>query len=140
MFFKKKKEELSDQFTEFRVRESPRLGTPNFELDAGVTIEGFDGEGQLGNISVSGCSLKSVTYINITPNEIYTLKIIPGREDKMMPFSARMKLNWTKCSEAVFQAGFSLLEGESNTMLVNYTEVLRHRGIIPDYGNMSKKP
>ena len=140
MFFKKKKEELSDQLITFREREAPRLGAPNFKLDTGITIDGFDGEGQMGNVSISGCSLSSVTYINITPNEIYNVKIIPGKEDKMMPFTLKMKLNWTKCSETVFIAGFSLAEGENNAMLESYVRLLRSRGIIPDYGNMSHKP
>ena len=138
MFFKKKKDELGDQLAEFREREAPRWGAPNYELDAGITIDGFDGEGQLGNISVSGCSLKSVTYINITPDEVYNIRIIPGKEEKMTPFSLKMKLNWTKCSEAVFLAGFSLMEGQNNAMLESYVEVLKLRGLIPDYGNMSR--
>ena len=139
MFFKKNKEELSDQLVTFRERESPRWGTPNFDLNAGLTIDGFEGEGQLGNVSVSGCSMKSVTYINITPNEVYSVKIIPGKDDNMMPFSLKMKLNWTKCSETVFQAGFSLDEGQVNVQLESYVGILRSRGILPDYGNMNRK-
>jgi len=139
MFFKKKNEELSDQLAVFQKREAPRWGAPQYELDAGISIEGFDGEGQLGNVSISGCSMKSVTYVNIVPNEIYHVKIIPGKEDKMRPFSLKLKLSWTKSSETVFLAGFSLEDGDSNAELESYVRILSARGILPDYGNMATK-
>jgi len=139
MFFKKKKEELTDQLATYQTREAPRWGSPLRELDAGITINGYEGEGQLGNISVSGCSLKSVTYINIKPDEIYQVKIIPGGADKMAPFNLKLKLSWTKSSENVFLAGFSLAGTEGSSHLNQYIELLRSRGIEPDYGNMGAK-
>ena len=139
MFFKKNKEELSDQLaTTYQQRGSPRWGKPKFNLDAGVKIAGFDGEGQLGNVSVTGCSMMSVTYVNITPNEIYNVTIIPGKEDKLKPFNLKLRLNWTKSSETVFYAGFSLEGGEGNINLKQYVDILRLRGIEPDYGNMKR--
>jgi len=136
MFLKKKKEALSDQLATYQVRKSPRLGAPKFDVDCGVTITGFEGEGQLGNISVSGCSIKSVTYLNIIPDKIYQIRIIPGKEDNIKPFDLKMKLSWTKSSELVFQAGFALDSGESGVNIKRYVEQLRSRGIEPDYGNM----
>ncbi|MCL2185942.1 MAG: PilZ domain-containing protein [Treponema sp.] len=136
MLFKKKKEELSDQLTVYQERKAPRWGTPQFNLKAGITIDGFEGEGQLGNISISGCSIKSVTYVNIIPDKIYNVKIIPEQSDNMSSFSIKMKLSWTKSNEELFLAGFSLDEGESSYQLKQYVEILRARGIEPDYGNM----
>ena len=136
MFFKKKNEELSDQLAAYQQRKSPRHGTPQFDLDAGVCITGLDGEAQLGNISVSGCSIQSVTYANITPNDVYQVKIIPGREDNMKPFDLKLKLSWTKSSETVFIAGFELEDIKDSPKLKNYVDVLHSRGIEPDYGNM----
>jgi len=136
MFFKKKKEELTDQLASFQERKSPRLGTPKYDIDCGITIAGFEGEGQIGNVSVTGCSLKSVTFINIVPNKVYQAKIIPGKNDKMEPFDLKLKLNWTKSSEAVFQAGFSLEGGDGSFQLKRYIDQLRSRGIELDYGNM----
>ena len=139
MFFKKKKEELSDQLATYQERGTPRWGASQIGLSAGVTIDGFDGEGQLGNISASGCCMKSVTYINIKPDEVYKVKILPGKEDKMEPFVLKMKLSWTKSSEAVFLAGFSLESDENSNQLKRYVDVLRARGLEPDYGNMGSK-
>jgi len=139
MFFKKKgKEELSDQFTTFQERQDPRWGSPQYDIDAAVVIQGFEGEGQLGNISVSGCSMKSVTYVAIIPDKVYQVKIIPGKEDKLQPFNLKLKLSWTKSSEAVFLAGFSLEKGESNSQLIQYAQILQSRGIMPDFGNMKR--
>ena len=137
MFFKKKKEELSDQTAIYHERGAPRWGAPYNDLDAGITIDGFEGEGQIGNVSISGCSMKSVTYINITPNEVYKATIIPGKDDNMSPFSLKLKLTWTKSSETLFLAGFSLEGNDGSSQLKGYVELLRSRGISPDYGNMS---
>ena len=136
-FFKKKKEELSDQLAVYLERGDPRWGAPHVKLNAGLSIDGFEGEGQLGNVSISGCSMLSITYVSITPNNVYQVKVIPGPEDNMGPFALKLKLNWTKSSETLFLAGFSLKEGEDCSQLKRYVEVLRSCGLIPDYGNMS---
>ena len=133
MFFMKKKEELSDQLAVYQKRKEPR-----FLLNAGIAIEGFEGEGQLGNVSISGCYLGSVTYVALSPTELYQAKIIPGPEDNINPFSLKLKLNWTKSSETLFEAGFSLEDGQSNSQLKRYVELLRIRGVQPDYGKMDK--
>ncbi|MCL2214938.1 MAG: PilZ domain-containing protein [Treponema sp.] len=136
MLFRKKNQALTDRLAEYQERKSPRLGTPQYDLGAGIAIAGYEGEGQLGNVSASGCSMKSVTYVNIKPDEVYKIEIIPDKKDKIEPFSLKMKLSWTKSSETMFQAGFSLDSSESNRQLKNYVDVLRARGIEPDYGNM----
>ena len=139
MFFKKKNAELSDQLATYQERKAPRWGTPQFELSAGITINGYDGEGQLGNVSISGCSIKSVTYADITPNEVYQVTIIPGEEDNMEPFTLKLKLSWVKSCETLFLAGFSLEGDSGSSYLEKYVELLRSRGLSPDYGNMSHK-
>ena len=130
MKFKKNKDELSDQLAVYKEREAPR-----YMLDAGISLEGFEGEGQLGNVSVSGCCMASVTYAAITPGEVYNVKIIPGAQDKLNPFNLKLKINWIKSSEAVFYAGFSLENGPNQNQLRRYTEILHARGVAPDYGN-----
>ena len=136
MLIKKKNEELTDQLAVFKERQSPRWGAPQADLDIGIKITGYEGEGQVGNLSISGCSLKSVTYVNMAPDQIYQAKILPGRDDKMEPFNIKLKLNWTKSSETIFIAGFSLEGSDGKEQLKNYVELLRSRGIAPDYGNM----
>ena len=140
MFLKRKKEELGDQLTAYQERESPRWGAPQFDLDAGICITGFEGEGQLGNVSISGCSMKSVTYVNIIPDKVYQATIIPGATDTMKPFELKLKLSWTKSSETVFFAGFALEGDDGSVQLRHYVELLRSRGLLPDYGNMQSRP
>ena len=132
---KKKKEELSDQFAVYHERKAPRWGSPQYAVNAGIAIEGFEGEGQVGNISITGCSMKSVTYVAITPNVVYQAKIIPDADEKMEAFNLKLKLNWTKSSETLFLAGFSLESGQNNAQLNRYIELLQARGVQPDYGN-----
>ena len=140
MFFRKKEEELSDQFAAYQERGAPRWGAPEYTLDAGMVIEGFEGEGQVGNISTIGCSLKSVTYIAITPDQIYQVKILPDAGEKMEPFGLKLKVNWTKSSETLFQAGFSLERGQEDANLKRYTDLLKARGVQPDYGKAGSAP
>ena len=133
MFFsKKKEEELSDQQAVYQRREAPR-----FVLDAGISIDGFEGEGQLGNISISGCCMGSATYAAILPDEVYKAKIIPAPDENMGSFIVKLRASWTKSSEMLFQAGFSLEQGQSNAELKRYAALLKTRGVQPDYGNMS---
>ena len=136
MFFKKNKEELSDQFAVYQERGAPRWGNPNQSLHTGISIEGFEGEGQVGNISVTGCCMQSITFVSITPDQIYKARIIPTADENMEPFDLILKLNWTKSSETLFQAGFSLEDSRGNSQLNRYVELLKARGIQPDYGNI----
>jgi len=132
MFFKKKKEGLTDQLAVYREREAPRYNSP-----AGIAIEGFEGEGKLSNISIHGCCLESITYVSITPNKEYRIKITPCPQDDLKPFSLNLVLNWTRSSEMLFQAGFSLKEGQTSSDMKRYVASLHDRGVKPNYGNMS---
>ena len=132
MLFKKQKEELSDQLAVFQER-----GTPRFAINAGIVIEGFEGEGKLDNISISGCRLASVTFAALIPDQVYQARIIPDAGEGTDPFSLKLKLNWTKSSETLFQAGFTVESGQGNTQLNQCIEQLKTHGVQPDYGNMN---
>lgn len=130
MVFKKKKAELGDQFAVFQKRETPR-----FVAGGGISIEGFEGEGLLKNICVSGCCLESVTYVAIVPSQVYQIRIDPRPGINMEPFTARFKASWTRSSESAFEAGFSLETGRQDQRLQRYVEQLRIQGVRPEYGN-----
>lgn len=132
MLFGKKKENLSDQQAVYQKRKDPR-----YVSNARISIEGFEGEGTLENISTSGCHMESSTYVSITPDEIYLVNIIPHKDENIKPFTQKLKATWTKSSEKLFQAGFSLYEGQSSTQMEQYTKLLNSRGVQPDFGNMN---
>jgi hypothetical protein len=134
MFFKKKAA-LGDQFAVFRERETPRYAS-----GGGITIEGFEGEGRIKNVCVSGCCMDSVTYAALTPGKAYQVKILPGAGVSQDPFSLRLMVTWIKSSEMVFEAGFSLEPGEKYPALERYVELLKNKGIQPEYGNMGQGP
>jgi hypothetical protein len=130
MFFRKKKGEyLSDQQAVYRKR-----GAPRYSLNAGIEVEGFEGEGSLKNISISGCCMESSTYVSIKPDEVYKVIIKPDTSDNMEPFSYKVKATWTKSSETLFQAGFTLENSQNNTQMKEYVEILNSHGVKPDYG------
>ena len=130
--FKKKEEGLSDQLAVYHEREKPR-----FAIKAGISIDGFEGEGKIDNISVSGCRMESVTYAALAHDQVYQARIIPDDGEKLDPFNIKLKLNWTKSSEALFQAGFTVESGQSNAQLNQCVEKLQAGGAKPDYGNMN---
>ena len=134
MFFGKKKENLSDQQAAYQKRKVPR-----YTLNAGISIEGFDGEGILDNICVAGCCMESSTYVSLMPDEVYRVTIKPGPDEKIKPFTHNLKVSWTKSSEDLFQAGFSLEGDKSTAQMEQYVDILNARGVRPDYGNMDKK-
>ena len=133
MLFDKQKENLSDQQAVYQQRKAPR-----YSLKAGISIEGFEGEGMLGNISISGCCMESSTFVSIIPGEQYQVTVIPGQDENIRPFSQKFVASWTKSSEMLFQAGFSLESGQSNTQMKQYVDLLTSRGVPPDYGNMNR--
>jgi hypothetical protein len=133
VFIKKKKEELDDQFAVYKEREAPR-----FAANGGISIEGFEGEGLLKNVSVSGCCLESVTYVAITPGKAYQTRIDPGADIDMEPFTLNLLVSWTRSSEMIFEAGFSLEANKKDPRLEHYREQLQARGVQPEYGNMGQ--
>ena len=135
MLFKKKEAELGDQFAVYQEREAPRFAAKG-GCAGGIAIEGFEGEGMMKNLSVSGCCLESVTYAAITPNQTYQARISPGPEINLDPFTLRLTVSWTKSSETVFEAGFVLEKGKKDQRLEQYVKQLQTRGVEPEYGNM----
>ena len=129
----KKNETLSDQQAVYHKRKAPR-----YALKAGININGFEGEGMLGNISASGCLMESSTYVSITPDDLYQVTIKPDEGENIKPFSQKLKASWTKSSEMLFQAGFTVDSGQTSLQMEQYTEMLKLHGVNPDYGNMEK--
>ena len=125
----KKKDDLSDQQAVYQKRKAPR-----YDLSAGASIVGFEGEGALNNISITGCCMESATYVSLIPDETYNVTIIPGQEAKLSPFSQNLKVTWTKSSEMLFQAGFTIEGGTKNTQMEKYVNLLNSLGAKPDYG------
>ena len=133
MLIGKKKGKLSDQQAVYKKRNAPR-----YALKAGITIEGFEGEGMLENISNTGCCMNSSTFVSITPDEVYQVTIIPGQGESIKAFSQKLRATWTKSSELMFQAGFSMADGQGKAAMEQYVELLKSQGAHPDYGNMDK--
>ena len=128
--FKKKEEDLSDQAAVFHNRETPRFTSKAF-----ISIEGFEGEGRVRNISETGCCLESVTYVAIKPDDVYRIKITPIAGENTVSFSLELTASWTRSNETFFEAGFTQKDGSVNLQLKKYTETLKARGVSPDYGN-----
>jgi hypothetical protein len=133
MFLKKKQKELGDQLAVFREREAPRYVT-----NGSILIAGYEGEGLLKNISVTGCCLESVTYIAIVPDKVYQVTIVPAANIKLTPFTLNMIVTWTKSSEMSFETGFSIENDQKNTQMERYVELLQMQGVKPEYGNMKQ--
>ena len=134
MFFKKKEEELNDQLAVFQMRETPR-----FASGAGISIEGFEGEGLVRNISMTGCCMESVTYVAIKPNDVYQVRIIPGANEKIEPFTMKLTVTWIKSCETLFEAGFHVEGGQAGSSPIKqYAERLKAQGVQPDYGDIKK--
>ena len=132
MFFRKKEEELTDQFTAYKERDMPR-----FAANAGISVKGFEGEGLLKNVSSTGCCMESVTYVAVKPGEVHQVSINPeSGEKKNGSFTLDLTVSWTRSSETSFEAGFQLGAGQSGSQLKQYTETLKSRGILPEYGTV----
>ena len=134
MFLRKKEEKLDDQLAVFQTRNTPR-----FASGAGISIEGFEGEGLVRNVSMTGCCMESVTYVAVKPDDIYQVRIIPDADEKKEPFTAKLVVTWIKSSETLFEAGFHVEADQiESSPIRRYAEALRDRGVPPDYGDMKQ--
>jgi hypothetical protein len=80
--------------------------TSRYDCLAVVSIDGFEGQAALKNISTEGGCIVSRTYAVLKPGNEYVIRVIPPGIPDMVPFKINIEIKWVKSTEAVFNAGF----------------------------------
>jgi hypothetical protein len=105
---------------------------PRYASIARVSINGFEGEAALRNVSNSGFRMESRTYAAITVGEHYTMWIKPESASGLTPFELEVEVRWVQSTESKFASGFLILNHPADGSVdryVNYIKRGKERGV-----------
>ena len=84
----------------------------------------------LKDLSQSGLSIKSETYIDIEPNSSYVIAIIPEKETNLEEFQLEIETRWVKLNKSKMESGFSVIVPFEQKEFKDYLEYLAQKGEI----------
>jgi hypothetical protein len=107
------------------VAESPRA--PRYTSVARVSINGFEGEAVLRNISTGGFRMESKTYAAITVGEHYVMQIKPEAISKLPSIELEVEVRWIQSTETSFSCGFLIVKQPADPFFVKYVDFIKKR-------------
>jgi len=81
----------------------------------------------LHNLSESGLSIKSDSYIDVEPNSSYVIAIIPEEEANIEQFKLEIESRWVKLKRSSMESGFSVLVPFNQQEFRDYLEYLANK-------------
>jgi len=81
----------------------------------------------LRDLSQSGLSIKSDTYIDIEPNSSYVIAIIPEKETNIENFKLEIESRWIKLKKSKMESGFSVIVPFDQDGFNDYLEYLAQK-------------
>jgi hypothetical protein len=118
MLFVKSKEKVDAAQT--KVPRQPRYGCV-----ARLSINGFEGEALLSNISVGGFLMESRAYAAISVGERYTMWIKPEADSGINAFEIVVEVRWIRSAETRFSAGFLAVTNPVGRSFERYIEHIK---------------
>jgi hypothetical protein len=102
-----------------------------YDCIARISINGFEGEALLRNISMAGFCLESRTYAAITVGEHYIMQIKPEPISNIQPFDLEIEVRWIKSTETKFSAGFLIVKSPADRSLERYISYVKTQSNKP---------
>jgi hypothetical protein len=106
--------------------ESPR--PPRYVTITRVSINGFEGEAVLRNVSTGGFCMESRTYAAIDAGGHYTMWIKPEATSGVKFFELEVEVRWIKSTETKFSCGFLVVNYPVDRSFEKYIDYIK-RGI-----------
>ena len=101
-------------------------------------------QANLRDLSKSGLSIKSDSYIDIEPNSSYVIAIIPEKETNIEKFQLEIESRWIKLNKSKMESGFSVIVPFDQKEFKEYLEFLAEKGRLdkppPDSESDSGNP
>jgi hypothetical protein len=107
-------------------RESPR--PPRYTAIARVSINGFEGEAVLRNVSAGGFRMESRTYAAITVGDRYIIYIKPEAVSNLRPFELEVEGRWIQSTETSFSSGFLIVKPPADRSFEKYIDYISRKG------------
>ena len=98
-----------------------------------VDEEKNETKASLRDLSQSGLSIQSDTYIDIEPNSSYVIAIIPEKETNLEKFQVEIETRWIKLNKSKMESGFSVMLPFNKTEFEDYLEFLAMRGKVQTF-------
>jgi hypothetical protein len=106
LFFKKK-ENIKDTTSDKAVR------APRYASLAMVSINGFEGQAVLRNVSMGGFCMESKTFADMDVGASYVIHIAPEKHAGISHFELTVEVRWILSSPEKFSVGFRVIQGNS---------------------------
>jgi hypothetical protein len=98
---------------------------PRYTSLARISMNGFEGEAVLRNVSIGGFRMESKTYVTITVGDRYAIVIKPENASRLQAFEMEVEVRWVKSSETSFNCGFSITKPPDGRSLEKYIDYIR---------------
>jgi hypothetical protein len=99
---------------------------PRYECLPTVSINGYEGQAVLRNISESGFRMESKTFVEIETGSGYLIRISPEPFTGLKPFEIAVEVRWVQSSPEKFSLGFMVTQTNSRPFQ-RYLDFLRSR-------------
>jgi hypothetical protein len=117
LFFKKKEARNVEN-----LRTTSRQ--PRYTSLARVSINGFEGQAVLRNVSVGGFCMESKTFADMVVGNVYDIRITPEESTGINYIELKVEIRWIRSSPEKFAVGFQVAEG-SNRPFGKYVDFLK---------------
>ena len=87
-------------------------------------------EANLRDLSGSGLSIQSDTFIDIEPNSSYVIAIIPEKETNIEQFKVEIESRWVKLNKDKVESGFSIIVPFDKKEFSDYLEYLAQKNSV----------
>jgi hypothetical protein len=99
---------------------------PRYSCAAYVSINGFEGQALLRNISIGGFCLESRTYAALKQGEEHSMTITSDSTSGLAPFEIKVEVRWVRSTETSFNAGFAMVKSSvGNRAMEKYIDYLK---------------
>jgi hypothetical protein len=120
ILFFKKKEKIEDTAFEKASR------APRYTSLAMVSINGFEGQAALRNVSIGGFCMESKTFADMDVGSSYAIRVTPEEHAGIGHFELTVEVRWILSSPEKFSVGFRITQGNSRTF-EKYVEFLKEQ-------------
>jgi hypothetical protein len=126
MFFKTKEKKAPEKKNAAAdSQEGPSTRAPRYRSIARVSINGFEGEAVLRNVSIGGFRMESRTYVAMQVGEQYTMRIQPEASANVKAFELDVEVRWIQSGETSFAAGFLVISVPAGNFYEKYVDSIK---------------
>jgi hypothetical protein len=98
---------------------------PRYESMAFVSINGFEGQALIKNVSTTGFCMQSKTFAALTPGKNYKIRIVPEKITGLSAIEVEVDVRWVRSEVSKFEVGFQMVRSDSSRELERYISHLK---------------